>query len=76
MTIDIHGMIVVQAKKVLEKAISSASKDTKEIIIIHGYSQGDALKTMVRDPNQLRSNRIKRRKITKNPGETILELYV
>lgn len=73
--IDIHGLTKLEAKKMIEKIIASADKDVKEIVIIHGYHSGDALKNMVRDVNIIRSKRIKRRKLTMNQGQTIIELY-
>lgn len=73
-TVDLHGMIVVQAKKHLEKVIKEAPIETKEIRVIHGHQHGDTIRSMVRDPNQLRSHRIVRRKYTQNQGETILVL--
>lgn len=76
LTIDIHGMVEHDAIKTLEKFIAKAPKDTQEIIVIHGYHSGSTLKEMVRNPNKLRSRRIKRRRYTLNQGETILELYV
>ncbi len=72
LTIDLHGMLVNQALKTLEKAIKDAPKGTEHIRVIHGHHHGDAIRQMVRDPNQLRSRRLIRRKQTKNPGETIL----
>ena len=74
MTLDLHGMSLLEAKKFLEKTLVSLPKDIKEITVIHGYSQGDAILKMVRDPNQLRHRRIIRRRYTKNKGETILVL--
>ncbi len=73
--IDLHGYTVLDAKKILERFIASAPKECHEIIVIHGYSRGDAIKTMIQNPNELRSNRIKRRKYSMNQGETILELF-
>ncbi|MFW5841939.1 MAG: Smr/MutS family protein [Bacillota bacterium] len=73
--IDLHGYTVLDAKRILERFIASAPKDCTKIIVIHGYSRGDAIKTMVQNPNELRSNRIKSRKYSLNQGETILELY-
>lgn len=75
MTVDLHGMTVYDALKHLEKTIAKAPKNVKEIIVIHGFRGGQGLKEMVRDPNQLRSKKIKRRKVSLNQGETILELY-
>ncbi|MDC0558969.1 Smr/MutS family protein [Candidatus Izimaplasma bacterium] len=73
--IDIHGLTKPEAKKIIERMIVNADKDVKEIVIIHGYHSGDALKSMVRDVNIIRSKRIKRRKLTMNQGQTIIELY-
>ncbi len=73
--IDIHGYVEYDAIKLLEKFIISCDSSVKEILVIHGYHSGNVLKEMVRDPNKLRSKRIRRRKPTMNQGETILELY-
>lgn len=72
--IDVHGMSVLEAKKVIEKLIASMPNDVKELKVIHGYSSGSEIKKMVQDRNSLRSKRIMARKYTKNPGETILLL--
>ncbi|MGS0972113.1 MAG: Smr/MutS family protein [Candidatus Izemoplasmataceae bacterium] len=72
--IDVHGMSVLEAKKVIEKLLASLPKDVKELRVIHGYSSGNEIKKMVQDRNSLRSKRIMARKYTKNPGETILLL--
>ncbi len=73
--IDIHGLTEQIAIKTLEKFIVSCDKTVSEIIVIHGYHSGNKLKDMVRNPNKLRSKKIRRRKLTMNQGETILELY-
>ena len=73
--IDIHGFTEQMAIKELERFIVSCDKDVSEIVVIHGYHSGNALKDMVRSSNKLRSKRIKRRKLTMNQGETILQLY-
>ncbi len=72
--IDVHGMSVLEAKKVIEKMLASLPKEVKELRVIHGYSSGNEIKKMVQDRNSLRSKRIMARKYTKNPGETILLL--
>lgn len=72
--IDIHGMTEQEAKKALERFIVNCAKDVDEILVIHGYKSGSVLRDMVRNSNKLRSNRINRRKLTMNQGETILEL--
>lgn len=44
---DIHGMTVSEAKKHL-KSWNTADSTIKEIDVIHGYSNGQALQNMVR----------------------------
>ena len=73
--IDIHGFTEQMAIKELERFIVSCDKSVTEILVIHGYHSGNALKDMVRNSNKLRSKRIRRRKLTMNQGETILQLY-
>ena len=73
--IDIHGLTERDALKKLERFIAECSNDVEEIRVIHGYHSGDVLKEMVRNPRKLRSNKIRRRKLSMNQGETILELY-
>ncbi len=74
-SIDIHGFTEAMAIKEIEQTIAKLPKETKELIVIHGHRSGDALKQMVASPYKIRSKRIKRRRYSKNPGETILELY-
>lgn len=69
-TADIHEMRVAEAKKALERFISSADKNVTEIMVIHGYSGGQALKNMVR--NKLSHPRIERKILSMNHGETTL----
>ena len=73
-TFDCHGLTVLDAKKQLERLIANAPNDVTHIRVIHGFTRGDAIKTMVQDQNALRSKRILRRKRTMNKGETILEI--
>lgn len=73
-TIDLHGYTVNQAKKEIEQTIAKAGKNVSQIVLIHGYHGGNALKEFVRSPNGIRSRRIKRRKYTMNQGQTIIEL--
>jgi len=73
--INIHGMVESDALKELERFIVNCDETVKEILVIHGYRSGVVLKEMVRNQNKLRSKRIKKRKLTMNQGETILELY-
>jgi len=73
--IDIHGLTEQVAIKTLEKFIVSCDHSVTEIVVIHGFNSGNVLKDMVRNSNKLRSKRIRRRKISMNQGETILDLF-
>lgn len=65
---DIHGMTADEAKRQLEFLLTRADKNTKEIIVIHGYSHGQVLKNMVR--TQLKHPRIASKLISLNEGQT------
>ena len=43
LTVDIHGMRSDDAKRQLERLLSRAGKDVREIVVIHGYSHGQVL---------------------------------
>ncbi|MCL2498082.1 MAG: Smr/MutS family protein [Symbiobacteriaceae bacterium] len=73
LTVDIHGMKEGDAKKELERLLSSAAKDITEIVVIHGYSGGQVLKNMVRQ--KLSHPRIKQKVLSLNHGETSLLLH-
>ncbi|MGI5960061.1 MAG: Smr/MutS family protein [Massiliimalia sp.] len=68
--IDIHGLTVSEAKKKLERTISTLPDRYSQITVIHGYQAGTSLQTMVR--KNLKHRRIKRKILCLNPGETIL----
>lgn len=70
--IDIHNMQRAEAKKYLERFLSSANGNVKEVTVIHGYSSGTVLQQMVR--KGLKHHRIRHKILTLNPGITILEL--
>ena len=42
---DIHGMRAAEAKHELELLLSRADKNIREIVVIHGYHGGSALRT-------------------------------
>ena len=75
MEIDVHGLTVDMAKREIERQIASCSQDIKRVIVVHGYQNGDAIRTMVQSRNGIRSKRIKRKIMTMNRGITIFELY-
>lgn len=70
--IDIHNMQRAEAKKYLERFLTGANGNVREVTVIHGYSSGTVLQQMVR--KGLKHHRIKRKILTLNPGVTILEL--
>lgn len=70
--IDIHGLSCLEAKVKLERFISKEN-NIKEIVVIHGYRQGNSLQNMVR--KSLKSKKIKQKIIGLNQGETILILH-
>lgn len=71
-TVDIHKFSICEAKRYLERLLIALDLDIKEVVVIHGWRRGNALLSMVR--NDLRSNRIKRRFLSLNPGVTSLIL--
>jgi hypothetical protein len=73
--IDVHGMTKEMAKKEIEKCIAACSKETKKVVVIHGYHRGSSLREMIQSPSGIRSKRIKRKILTLNQGQTIFELY-
>ena len=65
-------MTAAEAKRTLEKMISSAPAGVKEIDIIHGYTGGTALQRMVR--TELKHKRITGKLLSLNPGVTTLTI--
>ena len=70
--LDIHGMSVDEAKMYLELSLSVSQKDVEEVIVIHGYRGGNALKNFVQ--NDFKSKYISRKYVWLNPGITSLIL--
>lgn len=71
-TIDLHKHTVYDAKQKLQLIIAIAPEEIKEIIVIHGYHRGTALRDMVR--NDFDDSRIARKFLSLNPGITSLIL--
>lgn len=46
--VDLHDMQELEARFYLEKAIDTAEEKIKEIVVIHGYRQGQVILNMVR----------------------------
>lgn len=70
--INLHNMQVEEAKYFLEKLITTAPENIKEIVVIHGYKKGQALLNMVR--KEFKHTRIKSKVIPYNKGITLLLL--
>ena len=66
--VDIHGMLVEDAKRQLEFLLTRADRSARELVVIHGYSHGHALRDMVRF--QLKHPRIETKLISLNQGQT------
>lgn len=70
--IDIHGFTVAEAKTQLDLKLRSCAKETRELVVIHGYQHGQTLQQFVR--KQYHHKRIEMKMISLNPGETIFRL--
>ena len=71
-TIDLLKFRVWEAMQYLNNTILVASPKIKEIVVIHGYHNGNVLLNMVR--NEYRNSRVKSKFISLNPGITSLIL--
>lgn len=67
-TIDIHGETRQSGRKLLENKLKSLSKNTREVIVIHGYHQGNTLQQMVRS---FKHPMVEIKILGLNQGETI-----
>jgi len=75
--IDLHGLRVDEAERVIEKAVASAGAGTYQIQLIHGYNRGTGIRDMIYDSFRY-DNKVKRIIPGDNQGITILvlkELY-
>ena len=70
LTADLHGMQEADAKKALERLISSADKTITEIEVVHGHLGGQVLMNMVQ--KKLKHKRIERKILSLNRGMTSL----
>lgn len=71
-SIDLHGFTTSEAKTYLDQKMKELPNTIREVTIIHGYSNGQALATMVR---KYKHARIERKMRSLNPGETTFLLY-
>lgn len=67
-TIDIHGETRQSGRKLLKNKLKSLPKDAREVIVIHGYHQGNTLQQMVRS---FKNPMVERKILGLNQGETI-----
>jgi Mismatch repair ATPase (MutS family) len=65
--IDIHNMYREEAKRYLERFLSTVNGSINEVVVIHGYASGTVLQKMVRS---LRHKKIKQKILSLNPGIT------
>jgi DNA-nicking Smr family endonuclease len=70
--VDIHNMRRDEAKRYLERFLTTVNGSVKEVVVIHGYSSGTVLQQMVR--KGLKHHRISRKELSFNPGITTLIL--
>lgn len=72
LTVDIHGMTVIEAKIELNHTLDGVSDTVRELVVVHGYSHGSILLKFVR--RQYRHKRVVKKMLTMNPGETVFIL--
>lgn len=71
-TINLHNMPLIQARREVNKLLKSCPKDTDEIEIIHGYHNGNKILCYIR--TELKNPRIDKKILGLNNGVTILTL--
>ena len=70
--VDLHDMEKQEAKFYLERAIDTAEAKIKEVVVIHGYRQGQVILNMVR--KEFKHKRIEKKVIPYNKGITLIYL--
>ncbi len=70
--VDLHGMPVIQAKREMQQLLKTCHKTTREIEVIHGYTNGQALQKYIR--KELSHPRIERKVFGMNNGSTTIIL--
>lgn len=69
--VDLHYETVDSARKKLGQVLKTLPNDTCEVIVIHGYHGGTAIRTMVRN---YKHPKVERKFIGLNGGETIFKI--
>lgn len=70
--VDLHNMEEQEARFYLERAIDTAEDRIKEIVVVHGYRQGQVILNMVR--KEFRHKRIEKKVVPYNKGVTLIYL--
>ncbi len=70
--VDLHDMQEEEARFYLERAIDTATEKIKEVVVIHGYRQGQVILNMVR--KNFNHKRIEKKVIPFNKGITLIYL--
>ena len=70
--LDIHGLTAFEAELLIVSFLDRVAQNVSEVIIIHGYRQGNVLKDMVRET--LSHPRIASKLPSLNEGQTRLIL--
>ena len=70
--VDLHDMEKQEAMFYLERAIDTAEPKIKEIVVVHGYRQGQVILNMVR--KEFTHKRIEKKVIPYNKGITLIYL--
>ena len=73
MELDLHGMTVYQARNAVASALKRATAADYRLKIIHGYTNGSAIRDMLMDEFS-KHPRIIRVETTFNPGQTVFVL--
>ena len=66
--VDLHGYTKDDAYVYLQNVLKTIQPQIKEIIIIHGYKNGNVLMNMVR--KEFKNKKVKRKFLSSNPGVT------
>ena len=73
--IDVHGLTVAQAKSLIESTLNYAvRKKELSIAVIHGFHEGNRIKTMLHNNGITHPSIIRVRSKIDNPGITIIDL--
>ena len=71
-SIDLHNMPVIQAKRQIQTILKNCKNDIDEIEVVHGFHSGDKILKYIR--TDLKHPRIERKMLGLNNGITVLVL--